>query len=508
MGDRLAKRLVQSRSFYSLGGGIVIDSTQGPAPGGMNNGRAVDGLKLRSVTENMREGGASDKQDRRRKVFLRSYGCQMNVYDTSRMADVLASSGFDETDDITSADLIILNTCHIRERASEKVFSELGKISKLKEERSRRGDDTIIAVAGCVAQAEGAEIIKRQKAVDLVIGPQNYHRLPQLVGRASVQSGIVDTEFPVEDKFDYMPAPTPKSGARRLSAFVTVQEGCDKFCTFCVVPYTRGAEVSRPVAKIVAEVEHLARTGVREVTLLGQNVNGYHGCDESGVPLSFGELVRRVAAITGIARVRYTTSHPSDMHADLLEAHRDVAGLMPFLHLPVQSGSDRILAAMNRKHCAADYIALVAEIRAARPDIALSSDFIVGFPGETDADFAATLALIRSIGYASAFSFKYSPRPGTPAAEMKGAVSDATKHSRLATLQQLLEEQRQSFNCATIGRRLPVLFERRGRHAGQIVGKSPYLQAVQVDGPNSVIGEIADVEIVATGSNSLFGRLV
>ena len=432
----------------------------------------------------------------------------MNVYDASRMADMLASTGFDETSDISSADLIILNTCHIREHASEKVFSELGKIAKLKQDRARRGADTIIAVAGCVAQAEGAEIVKRQKAVDLVIGPQNYHRLPELVGRAQARSGIVDTEFPVEDKFDYLPPPSAaKIGARGFCAFVTVQEGCDKFCTFCVVPYTRGAEVSRPVAKVVAEVEHLARAGVREVTLLGQNVNAYHGRDENGAPLSFGALLRRVAAIAGIARVRYTTSHPGDMHADLMNAHRDVPGVMPYLHLPVQSGSDRILDAMNRKHRAADYVALVAEIRAARPDIALSSDFIVGFPGETEADFEATLALIRKVGYASAFSFKYSPRPGTPAAAMEGAVSDAIKRSRLAALQQLLEEQRQSFNRATLGRRLPVLFERRGRHAGQIVGKTPYLQAVQVDGPSPLIGEIADVEIVATGSNSLFGRL-
>lgn len=431
----------------------------------------------------------------------------MNVYDTSRMADVLAAAGFDQTGDIASADLILLNTCHIREHASEKVFSELGKIAKLKEARSRRGAETILAVAGCLAQAEGAEIVKRQKAVDLVLGPQNLHRLPELVGRARARSGLVATEFPVEDKFDYLPPPQAANiAARGVSAFVTVQEGCDKFCTFCVVPYTRGAEASRPVANVVAEVAHLARSGVREVTLLGQNVNAYRGADENGAGISFGELLRRVAAVAGIARVRYTTSHPADMHADLTRAHRDVPGVMPYLHLPVQSGSDRILEAMNRRHRAADYLAAVAEIRAARPDIALSSDFIVGFPGETEADFEATRTLIRTVGYASAFCFKYSPRPGTPAAELEGAVSEAIKRRRLAAVQQLLEEQRQSFNRAMLGRRLPVLFEKSGRNPGQIVGKTPYLQSVQVDGPSSLIGEIADVEIVATESSALFGR--
>jgi tRNA-2-methylthio-N6-dimethylallyladenosine synthase len=445
----------------------------------------------------------------KQKVFLRSYGCQMNVYDASRMADMLVSTGFDETSDISAADLIVLNTCHIRERASEKVFSELGKLAELKQDRAQRGAETIIAVAGCVAQAEGSEIVRRQKAVDLVVGPQNYHRLPELVAKAQSRSAIVDTEFPVEDKFDHLPpASAARIRARGLSAFVTVQEGCDKFCTFCVVPYTRGAELSRPVAKIVAEVEHLVRAGVREVTLLGQNVNAYHGSDECGAAVAFGKLLRRVASIEGIARLRYTTSHPNDMHAELVAAHRDVPAVMPYLHLPVQSGSDRILESMNRKHRAADYLARVAEIRAARPDIALSSDFIVGFPGETDADFEATLTLVRDVGFASAFSFKYSPRPGTPAAEMTDQVSEATKKNRLAILQQVLEEQRQSFNRATVGRRLPVLFERPGRHSGQILGKTPYLQAVQVDAPGEFIGEIADVEIIATGSNSLFGRLV
>ena len=464
--------------------------------------------QLRSEIQKPREQGVTEGQEERRKVFLRSYGCQMNVYDASRMVDILATTGFDETADISRADLIILNTCHIRERASEKVFSELGKIALLKEDRARGGDETIVAVAGCVAQAEGAEIVRRQEAVDLVVGPQNYHRLPELIGKARARSGIVDTDFPVEDKFDHLPlASSERIRTRGLSAFVTVQEGCDKFCTFCVVPYTRGAEVSRPAAKIVAEIEHLARAGVREVTLLGQNVNAYHGADESGAILSLGDLLRRLGAIEGIARLRYTTSHPNDMRADLIAAHRDLPAVMPYLHLPVQSGSDRILEAMNRKHRAADYLARVAEIRAARPDIALSSDFIVGFPGETDADFDATLGLIHAVGFASAFSFKYSPRPGTPAAELPNQVSEAVKKSRLAQLQQVLEEQRQSFNRATLGRRLPVLFERRGRHAGQIGGKTPYLQAVHVDGPETLIGEIGEVDIVATGSNSLFGRL-
>ena len=445
----------------------------------------------------------------RGKLFIKSFGCQMNVYDAQRMADLLVPEGYDATARIEDADLVILNTCHIRELAAEKVFSELGMVSKLKKERRAAGRATKIVVAGCVAQAEGGEILRRQKAVDLVVGPQSYHRLPDLLRRIETQSGLVDTEFPPETKFDHLVAPSPaQTQARGITAFVTVQEGCDKFCTFCVVPYTRGAESSRPVARIVAEIERLAAAGVREITLLGQNVNAYHGKAEDGGAASLARLCERLAQISGIARIRYTTSHPNDMADDLIAAHRDLPQLMPFLHLPVQSGSDRILAAMNRKHTRAAYLAVVAKIRAVRPDIALSSDFIVGFPGETDADFDATLELIDAVGFASTFSFKYSPRPGTPGAERTDQVDESVKRERLARLQALVELQRQTFNKSTVGRTLPVLIEKKGRHPGQIAGKTPYLQAVQLDGPADLTGTTASVEITATGPNSLFGRLV
>ena len=444
-----------------------------------------------------------------RKVFIKSFGCQMNVYDAARMADVLAPEGFDETTRVEDADLVILNTCHIRERAAEKVFSELGKLRELKDVRADAGLPTKIAVAGCVAQAEGAEILRRQKSVDLVVGPQNYHRLPDLLRRADEgRGGIVDTDFPVEDKFDHIAAARPeKTRSRGISAFLTIQEGCDKFCTFCVVPYTRGAEVSRPAAKIIREAEELARAGVRELTLLGQNVNAWAGEGETGGMWTLARLARRLAEIPGIARIRYTTSHPNDMGDDLIAAHGDDPALMPFLHLPVQSGSDRILREMNRKHDARAYVDLVARVRAVRPDIALSSDFIVGFPGETEQDFEDTLALIREVGFASVFSFKYSPRPGTPGADMADHVSEPVKAERLARLQALVEEQRQAFNRAMIGRTIDVLFEKKGRHPGQIAGKSPYLQPVQVDAPEALIGQVRRVEIVAISTNSLFGRL-
>ncbi|WOJ91268.1 tRNA (N6-isopentenyl adenosine(37)-C2)-methylthiotransferase MiaB [Methylocapsa polymorpha] len=432
----------------------------------------------------------------------------MNVYDAQRMADLLAPEGYADTAQVEDADLVVLNTCHIRERAAEKIFSELGKLRALKAARAKAGRDTRIIVAGCVAQAEGGEIFRRQKAVDIVVGPQSYHRLPELLRRAETERGLVETDFPAEDKFDFLVAPTPQQIRKRgVSAFVTVQEGCDKFCSFCVVPYTRGAESSRPVGDILAEVAVLAAAGVREVTLLGQNVNAYHGADGAGGSASLAELCARIAEAPGIARVRYTTSHPGDMTADLIAAHRDQASLMPFLHLPVQSGSDRILAAMNRKHKSADYVDLVAEIRQARSDIALSSDFIVGFPGESEQDFEATLDLIERIGFASAFSFKYSPRPGTPGADLKDQVEESVKSARLSRLQALLERQRQAFNRGMVGRTVDVLFEKPGRHAGQIAGKSPYLQAVQVDGETDRIGEILPVQIVAAGANSLFGRL-
>ena len=445
----------------------------------------------------------------RRKLFVKSYGCQMNAYDATRMADVLAPEGYDETADMADADLVVLNTCHIRERASEKIFSELGKVRLIKEDRAQRGLATTIAVAGCVAQAEGAEIFRRQKAVDLVVGPQSYHRLPEMLKRVDGLTPVIDTDFPIEDKFDHLQPPTAaKIRTRGVSAFVTIQEGCDKFCTFCVVPYTRGAETSRTVAQIVEEVTRLVSGGVREITLLGQNVNAYHGAGEDGASSSLAALVARLSTIPDLLRLRYTTSHPNDMSDDLIAAHAQEKSLMPFLHLPVQSGSDRILASMNRKHDARSYLDLVARIRAVRPDIALSSDFIVGFPGETDEDFEATLDLIKTVDYASTFFFKYSTRPGTPGAQMKDQVPEPVKADRLARLQELADRQRRAFNAAAVGRTMDVLFEKPGRHPGQIVGKTPYLQAVAVDGPARLIGEVALVEIVGTSSNSLFGRLV
>jgi len=445
----------------------------------------------------------------RRKLHIKSYGCQMNVYDAQKIADLLAPDGYDETSDEQNADLVILNTCHIRERAAEKVFSELGKVALRKKERAALGQETRIVVAGCVAQAEGSEILRRQKAVDLVIGPQSYHHLPELLRREPGASRIVDTEFPVEDKFGFLPLPAPeKTMARGVSAFVTIQEGCDKFCSFCVVPYTRGAEMSRPVADLIAEVQALVDAGVREIVLLGQNVNAYHGLDEAGRTLSFGALCGRLASLSGVERIRYTTSHPNDMDADLIAAHRDVPQLMPFLHLPVQSGSDRILAMMNRKHGRDAYIKLIADIRAARPDIALSSDFIVGFPGETEADFEATLDLIAEIKFASGYFFKYSPRAGTPGADLSDQIEDAVKSERLARLQAVIEAQHHAFNTAMIGREVDVLFEKPGRHAGQIGGKSPYFQAVHADGAQDLIGHIRRVQITGTGPNSLYGRLI
>jgi tRNA-2-methylthio-N6-dimethylallyladenosine synthase len=444
-----------------------------------------------------------------RRAFIKSYGCQMNVYDSERMGDLLALEGYDVADSAESADLVLLNTCHIRERASEKVFSELGRLRALKETRVAQGGDMLIGVAGCVAQAEGGEIMRRQSAVDLVVGPQSYHRLPDLLRQARNGGRASDTEFPVENKFAELPALSEQRIRQRgVAAFVTVQEGCDKFCTFCVVPYTRGAEFSRPVAQIVADVEQLARAGVREVTLLGQNVNAYHGEDERGRTCSLAHLLRRLAEIPGIARLRYTTSHPADMDEELISAHRDVPALMPYLHLPVQSGSDRVLAAMNRKHGVRHYLEIISKVRAARPDIALSSDFIVGFPGESDADFEATLWLVRAVGYTGAFSFKYSRRPGTPGAERPNQIDEAIKEERLARLQALLDEQRQAFNAANVGCRIDVLVEKKGRHAGQIAGRTPYLQPIHFDGPEELIGQIVPVEIVAAGPNSLSGRHV
>jgi tRNA-2-methylthio-N6-dimethylallyladenosine synthase len=445
----------------------------------------------------------------KKKVFVRTWGCQMNVYDSARMADTLTPGGWEETDDAETADLVILNTCHIREKAAEKVFSELGRIRRIKERRAARGERVMVGVAGCVAQAEGIEIARRAPVVDMVFGPQSYHLLPDLIARAAVGERVVETEFPTEDKFDRLvPASREKTLARGLTAFLTVQEGCDKFCTFCVVPYTRGSETSRPVDRVVAEAMRLAEAGVREVTLLGQNVDAYHGAGPGGTVWSLARLLRRLVEIPGLARIRYTTSHPRDMTDDLIAAHRDLPSLMPYLHLPVQSGSDRILAAMNRRHGRDDYFRLVDRIRAARPDIALSGDFIVGFPGETDADFADTLELIERVGYASAFSFKYSPRPGTPAAAAAGQIADAIKVERLARLQALIDRQTRDFNLSRLGMRMDVLLEKPGRRPGQLAGRSPWLQAVHLEAPAELLGSIVPVRIDAVGANSLSGVLL
>ncbi|WP_374762826.1 tRNA (N6-isopentenyl adenosine(37)-C2)-methylthiotransferase MiaB [Yunchengibacter salinarum] len=418
-----------------------------------------------------------------RKVFIKTYGCQMNVYDSQRMADALRPHGWGASESPDEADLVILNTCHIREKAAEKVYSEIGRLRQAKEYRRKSGSDMVIAVAGCVGQAEGPEMMRRAPAIDMVLGPQTYHRLPAMLEEVARQrtrgpnARVLDTDFPAESKFDHLPGGSPVSSP---SQFLTIQEGCDKFCTFCVVPYTRGAEYSRPVADLVREARDLVRRGAVEITLLGQNVNAYHGDDDGGRICSLGGLIRRLADIEGLERIRYTTSHPRDMDDDLIAAHRDVPQCMPYLHLPVQSGSDRILDAMNRRHTADDYRRIIDRLRVARPDLALSGDFIVGFPGETDADFADTMALVRDVGYAQAYSFKYSPRPGTPASVNTDQVPEAVKSARLAELQALLNDQQLAFNQATVGRTLPVLLERPGREAGQLIGRSPYLQSVHV----------------------------
>ncbi|RAP41006.1 tRNA (N6-isopentenyl adenosine(37)-C2)-methylthiotransferase MiaB [Rhodovulum viride] len=434
-----------------------------------------------------------------RKLFIRTYGCQMNVYDSERMAEALGPSGYELTDSAEGADLILLNTCHIREKAAEKVYSELGRLRALKAENP----DLKIGVAGCVAQAEGEEILRRQPLVDLVVGPQSYHRLPELEARARGGAKALDTDFPEEDKFDRLGGRA--KAQRGPTAFLTVQEGCDKFCAFCVVPYTRGAEASRPAAQVLAEARDLAERGVREITLLGQNVNAYHGAGPDG-DWGLARLIRELAAIDGIDRLRYTTSHPNDMSDDLIAAHGEVPELMPYLHLPVQSGSDRMLKAMNRKHTAEDYLRLVERVRAARPDILMSGDFIVGFPGETEADFEDTLALVRAVNYGQCYSFKYSPRPGTPAAE-RDQIDEDVKTDRLLRLQALLTDQQVAAQAAMVGRRVGVLFEKAGRMPGQLVGKSDHLQAVHVEAPEALLGRIAEVAITGTAPNSLAGVL-
>ena len=456
------------------------------------------------------------RQGQRKRVFIRTYGCQMNVYDSDRMADVLRPLGYALAAAPEQADLVVLNTCHIREHASEKVYSELGRLRDTKLERRAVGGDLTIAVAGCVAQAEGQEIVRRQPAVDIVVGPQAYHRLPELLAEAERKSafrragkrlpgaGVLDTDFPAESKFDHLPAP---AGVRAGSAFLSIQEGCDKFCTFCVVPYTRGAEYSRPAAAVLAEARHLAAAGAIEITLLGQNVNAYHGEAADGTTWSLAHLIRALAEIEGLVRLRYTTSHPRDMDDDLIAVHGEVLQLMPYLHLPVQSGSDRILEAMNRRHGRDLFLRLVDRLRAQRPDLALSSDFIVGFPGESDGDFDDTMRLVDEVGFASAYSFKYSRRPGTPGWAMPGQVPESVKAARLAALQALLGSQARDFNASKVGATVPVLFAERGRKPSQIVGKTPWLQSVYAEGNPRLIGRIVDVRLTEGHANSLAGEI-
>ena len=436
-----------------------------------------------------------------RKLFIKTYGCQMNVYDSERMAEALGASGYVTTERPEEADMILLNTCHIREKAAEKVYSELGRLKPLK----AANPELKIGIAGCVAQAEGEEIMRRAPVVDLVVGPQTYHRLPAMEAAVRAGARAVDTEFPAEDKFEHLPkGPRARRGP---SAFLTVQEGCDKFCAFCVVPYTRGAEVSRPVERLLGEARDLVERGVREITLLGQNVNAYHGIGPDGAVWSLARLIRELAAIDGLLRLRYTTSHPNDMGEDLIAAHGEVEKLMPYLHLPVQSGSDRILKAMNRKHTAEAYLRLIERLRAARPDLLLSGDFIVGFPGETEEDFEATMDLVRAVGYGQAYSFKYSARPGTPAAERAG-VEMAVMDERLQRLQALLSEQQRARQQAMVGREVGVLIEKPGRLAGQMVGKSDHLHAVHLQAPEAAVGDLLRVRITASAPNSLAGTLL
>jgi tRNA-2-methylthio-N6-dimethylallyladenosine synthase len=439
----------------------------------------------------------------RKRLHVITWGCQMNVYDSGRMADVLAPIGYRLAAEPDGADMVILNTCHIRDKAAEKVFSELGRLRRMKE---ATGNRMILAVAGCVAQAEGAEILARAPYVDIVLGPQTYHRLPEMVARAArAGNKVIETDFPPEDKFDHLPESATPQG---VTAFLTIQEGCDKFCSFCVVPYTRGAEQSRSAATILREARHLVSQGAREITLLGQNVNAWHGEAPDGTTWGLGRLLRELAATDNLLRLRYATSHPRDMDDDLIAAHRDLPTLMPFLHLPVQSGSDRILAAMNRKHSANDYRRVVDKLRNARPDLALSSDFIVGHPGETEADFEATMTLVRDIRFAQAYSFKYSPRPGTPAAGAPAQIPEADKDRRLQALQALLRDHQAAFGAGCVGLELPVLFTGPGRHPGQIAGRSPFLQPVHVSANVDLVGSESMVRIVANHPNSLAGTLV
>ncbi|WP_032113092.1 tRNA (N6-isopentenyl adenosine(37)-C2)-methylthiotransferase MiaB [Candidatus Paracaedibacter symbiosus] len=448
-----------------------------------------------------------------KKLYIKTYGCQMNVYDSERMADILSPLGYELTSSPEEADLAILNTCHIREKAEQKMYSDLGRLKDHRKNQDGKKEPMIIAVGGCVAQAEGAEIMRQAPFVDMVFGPQTYHRLPEMIARATRAAdkktgkgrGVVETDFPMESKFDAL----PQTEISRAAAFLTVQEGCDKFCSYCVVPYTRGAEFSRPVREILEEARHLVQLGTKEITLLGQNVNAYHGEALNGSgEWGLGRLARELGEIQGLERIRYITSHPSDMTEELIEAHRDVPQLMPYLHLPIQAGSNRVLEAMNRKHTRESYLAIMERLREARPDIALASDFIVGFPGETDAEFRETLDIVEKVRYAQAYSFKYSIRPGTPAGVMENQVPEAVKAERLQELQALLNQHQHEFNTQTINKTVRVLLERKGRLEGQLMGRSPYMQSVAVFAPERLLGQIVDVEIKEAHPNSIAGTIL
>ncbi|MBX3487334.1 MAG: tRNA (N6-isopentenyl adenosine(37)-C2)-methylthiotransferase MiaB [Candidatus Paracaedibacteraceae bacterium] len=450
------------------------------------------------------------------RLFIKTYGCQMNVYDSERMADILTPMGYTLTETPEDADLAILNTCHIREKAEQKMYSDLGRLRDRRDERRQDNNDMIIAVGGCVAQAEGGEIMRNAPYVDIVFGPQAYHRLPEMVARAKRSKdmkegktgkgvGVIDTDFPAESKFDTL----PNTEVSRAASFLTIQEGCDKFCTYCVVPYTRGAEFSRPAKEVIEEARHLAKMGTKEITLLGQNVNAYHGIPPLGdKDWNLARLIREVADIDGIERIRYLTSHPSDMDQELIDAHRDVPQLMPYLHLPVQAGSNRVLEAMNRKHTRESYLEILERLRVARPDIALSSDFIVGFPGESDKDFEQTLDLVRQVRYAQAYSFMYSIRPGTPAGLMELQIPEEVKSERLQQLQAVLNEHQFDFNKACVGQTMRMLIERKGRHDGQLSGRSPYMQSVTLEGNERLIGQVVDVVIESGHANGIRARIL
>lgn len=441
-----------------------------------------------------------------KKLFIKTYGCQMNVYDSIRMQGVMQPLGYSASDTFEDADLVILNTCHIREKAEEKVYSELGRIRQEKEMKTAKGEKMLIAVGGCVGQAEGAEIIKRAPYVDIVLGPQSYHQLPEMVTRAIRENGgVVELDFPSVQKFDLLPDATEAQGA---SAFLSVQEGCDKFCSFCVVPYTRGAEYSRKVETVLEEAKRLVGQGAMEIMLLGQNVNAYHGEGADGKNQTLADVIDRLAQIDGLERIRYMTSHPRDMSEDLIAIHGSEKKLMPFLHLPVQSGSDEILKRMNRKHDAAFYLDVIARLRKVRPDMAFSSDFIVGFPGESDMHFEETMRLVEQVRYAQAYSFKYSPRPGTPAASDDRQVDEAVKDERLQRLQAMLREHQTAFNLATVGMTMPVLLDRKGKFEGQLLGKSPYMQSVHVFGAEHLCGQLVEMQILSAGLNSLEGQII